>query len=139
MGHLHKGLEGHCYHIAGEDSGRHCMGHFEERHIEQDYFAEERHRGLGLEVHYRKKRLVAVGIEAVLEAVLAESCWVDHTAQKAGHIVEDLAGNLLVDHIVEDMAGEHYKEVHCRRKEFGVVHRVGECPVDSHSVGHKAH
>jgi hypothetical protein len=79
-GHLHKGLEGHCHHIAGEDSGRHCMGNFEEGHIEQDYFVEERHRVLGLEVHYRKKRLDLVGIEAVPVAVPVGSCWVDHTA-----------------------------------------------------------
>jgi hypothetical protein len=53
--------------------------------------------------------------------------------------VEGLAGNLLVDHIAEGMAGERYKEVYCHRKGLWAAHRVGERPVDSHSVVHKAH
>ena len=59
------------------------------------------------------------------------------TAQRAAHIAEGLAGNLLVVHIVEDMAVEHCKEVRYHRTEL-VLRMVGKVPVDTHSVGHKA-
>ena len=42
------------------------MRHFEEGHIEQDYFVQERRRDQGLEVHCQKKGLVVAGTEAVL-------------------------------------------------------------------------
>lgn len=67
-GRLHKGLEGHCYCIAGEDLGMHCMGHFEEGHIERGWSVGDHRTDQGLVVHYLKKGLVAVvGIEGPLE------------------------------------------------------------------------
>lgn len=56
-----------------------------------------------------------------------------------GYIGEGLAGNLLEGHIVEDMAEARCREVHCRRKEYEVVHMVGEGLVNSCSVHHIAH
>jgi hypothetical protein len=56
-----------------------------------------------------------------------------------GYIGEGLAGNLLEGYIVEDMAESRCREVHCRRKEYEVVHMVGEGLVDSYSVHHIAH
>ncbi len=119
-------LEGHCCRIVGEGSDTHYMGHFEAVHTEQDYFAQERRKGQGLEVRSRRTD----SVEADIEGVLVESYLGAHKGQEAGHIVEEPAGNLGEGRIVEDILGGHYKEVRCRKKDHEAVHMIEEDTVD---------